>query len=275
MATVSTPRFDASTVAAALGLDTIEFLGAGAFGDTWHVVDTAVKILCVDGYPQDRVDREVAGLGRVDSPHVVKLLGTSTVSLGGAIRTVLTFNYVPGGDLAEPLEAGQRPDATEARELLQGLLVGVRDMHAADGTVHRDIKPQNVARRGGAWGDPVILDLGLAKAVTEPTVTLYPSRLGTSAYMSPEQLKGQRARKASDLFSVGVTVRHVITGEHPFYDLGAPVTWDQLVALTKNAPRSLPADMDSKVVEVLDVLVSHAQHDRGSAASALRRLEEI
>ena len=268
-----TPRYDAATVAAALGVATVEFLGAGAFGDTWRVADTAVKILCVDGYPQDRVDREVAGLGRVGSPHVVKLLGTSTVSLGGATRTTLTFDYVAGGDLAEPLEAGQRPDATEARELLQGLLAGVRDMHAADGTVHRDIKPQNIARRGGAWGHPVILDLGLAKAVTEPTVTLYPNRLGTAAYMSPEQLKGQRARKASDLFSVGVTVRHVITGEHPFYDLGATVTWDQLVALTKNAPRSLPADMDSKVVEVLDVLVSHAQHDRGSAVSALRRLE--
>jgi len=270
---VSAPRFDAATVAASLGVTSVRFLGAGAFGDTWRVADTAVKILCVDGYPQDRVDREVAGLGRVDSPHVVKLLRTGTVHLGGATRTTLTFDYVPGGDLAEPLEAGERPVADQARELLQGLLVGVRDMHAADGTVHRDIKPQNIARRGGVWGDPVILDLGLAKAITEPTVTVYPNRLGTAAYMSPEQMKGQRARKASDLFSVGVTVRHVVTGEHPFYDLGATVTWDQLIALTKNAPRPLPTDMDHKVVEVLDVLVSHAQHDRGSAASALRRLE--
>lgn len=270
---MSSPRYDAATFAAALGVASVDFLGAGAFGDTWRVGDTAVKILCVDGYPQDRVDREVAGLRRVESPHVVKLLSTGTVHLGGSDRTTLTFEYVPGGDLLKPLDAGELPDSSEARGLLHGLLVGVRDMHAADGTIHRDIKPQNIARRGGAWADPVILDLGLAKAVTEPTVTLYPNRLGTAAYMSPEQLKGQRARKASDLFSIGVTVRHLITGEHPFYDLAATLTWDELVALTKNTPHPLPAGLEPQVVEVLDVLVSHAQHDRGSAASALRRLE--
>lgn len=271
---MTVPRFDATEVATALGVDKVAFLGAGAVGDTWRVGDTAVKVLCVDGYPQDRVDREVAGLGRVESPCVVRLLATGSVELDGSPRTTLTFEYIAGGDLAGCLDTGQRPDAREARALLMRLLQGVRDMHAADGTVHRDIKPQNIALRGGVWEEPVILDLGLAKAVTEPTLTLYPARVGTAAYMAPEQLKGQRARKASDLFSVGATVRHVISGEHPFYDLGTAATWDELIAMTKAAPRPLPSTLDSTVAEVLEVPVSHQQHDCGSAASALRRLEQ-
>ena len=146
-------------------------------------------------------------------------------------------------------------------------------MHAAEGTVHRDIKPQNVALRDGRWDAPVILDLGLAKAVNEPTVTLYPARMGTAFYMSPEQLLGERARKASDLFSVGVTVRHAIAGTHPFYPASNSLTWDDLVRLAAQPPAPLPSDTDPKVVEVLDILVSHAQHERRSASSALRRLE--
>lgn len=270
---MSGPRFSDTTVAAALGVPQVTFLGAGSFGDTWQVGSTAVKILCVDGYPQDRVDREVSGLRRVNSDHVVKLLDTGTVNLGGKPRTTLTFEYVPGGDLQDPLDAGRRPSPAEARALLLGLLTGLRDMHSADGTVHRDIKPQNVALRDGRWDAPVILDLGLAKAVTELTVTQYPARMGTAFYMSPEQLTGDRARKASDLFSVGVTVRHVITGAHPFYPASDSLTWDDLIRLSGQPPAPLPADTDPKVVEVLDILVSVAQHERRSAGSALRRLE--
>lgn len=269
---VGAPRYDAAEVASALGVASVEFLGAGAFGDTWQVGDAAVKVLCVEGYPQDRVDREVDGLRRVDSPHVVRLLATGSVELGGKPRTTLTFEYVAGGDLADRMDAAERPDPDQARALLTGLLMGVRDMHEAESTVHRDIKPQNVALRDSDWAQPVLLDLGLARAVTEPTLTLYPQRLGTAAYMAPEQMRGQRARKASDLFSLGVTVRHVAGGEHPFYDLAQPATWDELIAATQQPPRPPPPGLDPEVVQVLDVLVSHAQHDRGSAASALRRL---
>jgi serine/threonine protein kinase len=268
----ATPRFTEATVTAALGVAHATLLGVGAFGDTWRVDDTAVKIICVDGYPADRVAREVDGLRRVDSEHVVKLLDTGRVELGGKARATLTFEYVEGGDLAGRISDGERPPALQARGLLQGLLMGVRDMHAADGTVHRDIKPPNVALRGGDWEDPVLLDLGLAKSNTETTVTVYPGFLGTAFYMAPEQLKGQRAKKAADLFAVGVTVRHAITGEHPFYDMAGSYTYAELDALTQQPPRPLPTELDDDVREVLDILVSYPQHARRSVSSNLRRL---
>lgn len=272
--TVSSARHNSAVVAAALGVSSVSFLGGGAFGDTWRCADRAVKIICVDGYPPERVAREVAGLTRVDSPHVVKLFEAGDVLLGGRPRPALSFEYVDGGDLQDRIDAGQRPNNAETEGLLVGLLTGVRDLHAADGTVHRDIKPSNVALRNGDWAQPVILDLGLARSTTESTVTLYPSLVGTTTFMAPEQLRQQRARKAADLFAVGVTVRALVCGRHPFYDPGVAYTFDEAVKKIESGPLSLPAGLSSAVVTVLDLLVKAPQHERGSATSNLRRLRE-
>ncbi len=267
------PRFEAGEVAAALGAPAVDFLGRGAFGDTWRVGDLAVKIICDHDYPADLVTREVGGLTRVNSPHVVKLRSTGTVSLGGKELTALTFEYVPGGGLDHKVSSGVRPSNTEAEGLLRGLLIGLRDLHGAEGTLHRDIKPENIALRDGDWTRPVILDLGLAKAITEETKTAYPQMLGTVPWASPEQLEGQRARKASDIFSVGATVRFAITGEHPFLEHGrryADLT--EVIAAISAGPKPLPTTVSAPLVAALDRMVSLAQNERGSVARNLRTM---
>lgn len=271
---MSAARYGATEVARALGVAEVEFLGAGAFGDTWRVDETAVKIICEDGYPPERVAREVSGLMRVVSLNVVKLLHSSAVELGGVARPALTFEYVPGGGLDTHMTSGVPAPAENVEGLLRGLLAGVRDMHAADGTVHRDIKPQNVALRAGDWDQPVILDLGLARATTDSTVTLYPGPIGTAPYMAPEQLKGQRARKAADLFAVGVTVHQAATGEHPFYDTTSTYTYDEALARIAAGPKPLPPTLPAPLVEVLGLLVKVAEYERGSAVSNLKRLDK-
>jgi serine/threonine protein kinase len=269
---LTTPRFDSATVAAALGVPDVSFLGSGAFGDTWRVDDHAVKVICVDGYPPVRVAREVAGLSRVRSPHVVQLIDTRTVSLGGKDVPALVFEYVPGGDLQQAIDGGRIPQPEDAQALLVGLLTGVSELHQADGTVHRDIKPANIALRNGAWDQPVLLDLGLARSSMETTVTVYPGLIGTTAYMAPEQLEGRRARKAADLFAVGVSVRAAILGRHPFYDSGSNYTIDEAIAKIAAGPVALPSDTSEPVRETLDRLVRSAEYERGSATSNLRRL---
>lgn len=267
------PRFDAGEVAAALGVSTVEFLGRGAFGDTWRVNGRAVKIICDDTYPHERVLREVNGLTRVDSQHVVKLYEAGTVDLGGTVRPALTFEYISGGGLDRKVAAGGRPSDAEARALLLGLLRGLRDLHSADGTVHRDIKPENVALRDGRWEAPVLLDLGLAKSMTEKTVTVYPGFLGTAPWASPEQLENQPARKSSDVFSVGATVRYAITGEHPFYEVGRKYTLDEALAAIEAGPKPLPPSVSSSLGSILDKMVRRVENERGSAASNLRKIE--
>jgi serine/threonine-protein kinase len=269
---MSTPRFSASEVAAELG-GPVALLGAGAYGDTWRRGGTAVKIICVDGYPTQRVNREVAGLRRVDSPYVVKLLDVYTVNLGGQERPALEFEYIAGGDVAARIESAEWPTADQALSMLRGLLVGVGDMHAT-GTVHRDIKPGNIGLRDGDWSRPVVLDLGLARGMDETTITVYPGHVGTVWYMAPEQLEGRPARKAADLFAVGVTVRQVLGHRHPFYDDGVSYTFDEAVVRIQQGPCDLPTGGLGRTIELLDRLVAAPEHERGSAMSSLRRLDD-
>ncbi|TDZ42385.1 Serine/threonine-protein kinase PrkC [Mycobacteroides franklinii] len=234
-----------------------------------------MKIICVDGYPPERISREVAGLSRVDSKNVVRLHEATTVTLENRVCPALVFEYVPGGDLQQRIALAQKPDVDDLSGLLIGLLKGVRDLHSADGTVHRDIKPANIALRDGHWREPVLLDLGLAKANSEPTVTVYPGLIGTTGFMAPEQLAGQRARKAADLFGVGVSVRATLLGKHPFYEPGSNYTIDEARVRITAGPLDLPPEITGATRDVLDRLISPAEYERGSATSNLRRLGVI
>lgn len=269
---MASPRFPAAEVAASLG-GPVTLLGAGAVGDTWRFGETAVKIICADGYPPERIAREVNGLTRVQSPNVVRLLDACTVTLGGRPRPALVFEYISGGDLAVRIRDRDWPAGSEAAALLSGLLAGVDDMHKA-GVTHRDIKPANIALRDGDWSRPVLLDLGLARSAGEPTITLYPTVIGTWRYMAPEQLQGRPARKAADMFAVGVTVRELLNHRHPFYDDGVDYPLPQAVDRIGQGPCPLPPGTASAVAELLDRLTAPAEYARGSARSSLRRLRQ-
>ncbi|MCD0486576.1 protein kinase, partial [Streptacidiphilus sp. ASG 303] len=73
----------------------------------------------------------------------------------------------------------------------------------------------------------MLLDLGLAKQLDSSTITVYPGHIGPYPYMAPEQLQGMRARKSADLWAIGVTVRELICGRHPFYEPGQAFTIDE------------------------------------------------
>lgn len=266
-----TPKYDDDAVLAAVGGSTASFLGKGSFGETWRVDDTAVKVITSDGYPTDRLAREVDGLNRVDSDHVIDLLAVRTIEIAGEVRSALVFEYIGGGDLQSRFDKGNWPSVDNALEMLRGLLAGVFDMHET-GTIHRDIKPANIGFRDHGWDKVVLLDLGLARSLDESTITMYPGLIGTARYMAPEQLAGKRARKAVDLFAVGVTVREAINQTHPFHAAGKPFMIDQAIRAIDAGPAPLTAMLDPKIVELLDRLVSPVEHERGSARSSLTRL---
>ncbi|MFC8362367.1 serine/threonine-protein kinase [Streptomyces griseorubiginosus] len=264
------PRFTPEEVARQLGTEAT-FLGAGAFGDTWKVGNEAVKIICTDDHSLARLEREVEGLRRVSSPHVVAFRGPITVRLGGKDRPGLKFEYIAGGDLEGRIVNGELLPSEHAEGFLRGLLNGVQALHKA-ATIHRDIKPANIALRHGRWQEPVLLDLGLAKQIDWSTITIYPGHIGTFPYMAPEQLVGQRARKAADLWAIGVTVRHALTGIHPFYDVNQRYTVDEAYSRLTQGPQPLPENCPKSVSAILDRLTSVVEHERGSVSSNLIRL---
>lgn len=265
--------FTEGDVMTALGATDIQYLGTGGFGETWRVNDYAVKI--IHRHSADRVDREVKGLGRVDHPNVVKLHAVETVSIGGADLLALRFDYVAGGDMQQALGRGEHLSVGGAPAFLEALLGGVRSLHTA-GVLHRDLKPGNIALRGGSWSEPVILDLGLARLVDLSSITTYPAVVGTLAFMAPEQILGRRVRKAADVFAAGLLTRMALTGEHPFLPPGVSVTdADQLLHRIEQGPAELPPGLPVGFAVLLDQMVSYVEHTRGSTTACLRALAEL
>ena len=258
-------------MAAALG-GPVAHLGSGAFGDTWRHGDTAVKIMCGEPLPPERLQREVGGLSRVSSPYVVRMDAIGRVELGGREYPALVFEYIEGDDVAKQIAGGRLPSPAEAEAFLRGLLTGVGHMHDKE-TWHRDIKPANVALRGDDWSRPVLLDLGLARGAEESTITAYGFAVGTRWYMAPEVLRGQPQRAAADLFAAGVTVREALRSRHPFYDPGTDLTPAEMIGRIALGPSPLPNGVPARVRDLLDRLTDSRKAPRGTAYSCLVRLD--
>ena len=266
-------QFTADQVARALGVPDAHYLGTGSYGETWRVVrsgrDEAVKIIHVDGYDEERLRREIEGYRRVSSPHVVGLLDVQVIEVAGQSRAAMTFQYVPGGDLQQAL-LGSRAEEDELRGLAVGLLLGVDALHTAD-LLHRDLKPANIALLDGDFARPVILDLGLTKLLDVESMTNYPSRIGTPLYMAPEQLRQERALRASDLWAVAVVLYEASTGRHPYLSPSEFVTFDELLARMQTPP----GDMDgipSDVARLITKCLSPQPYRRGTVRKAIEML---
>jgi len=158
----------------------------------------------------------------------------------------LVMEYLNGRTLAEILSLSPHMSMAEFEALCRQLLDGLDCVHA-NGIVHRDLKPANLMlTQGGVWK---LMDFGIARRVTA-NVTAGPA-LGTPDYMSPEQLVGEAATPASDLFTAGVLFYEALTGKLPFRD------WKLVERCTKVAPRvrelrpGVPAWLDEMVARCL------------------------
>ena len=192
-------------------------LGQGGYGDVHLGVPltgprVAVKLLNAnaarDAETVTRFKREADTAQRLEHPHIVRILDVGS-SRG---RHYIVMELIGGGSLRRLLE---RDTAPPARML--GVLGEVATALAfahAQGVVHRDVKPENVllTRAGRAK----VADFGLARAIDQSSLTTEGRIVGTAIYMSPEQVRGQRATAASDVYAVGVMLYEVITGARPF-----------------------------------------------------------
>lgn len=267
--------FSAEHVRAALQVEEAEYLGTGSFGEVWRAPfgdgNAAYKFIHAGGYQVGRLEREIDGYRRVDSPHVVRLFSVQETTIGDQRLPTMVFEYVPGCDLESAI-ARERPPADALRALVLGLLRGIDAMHAAE-VLHRDLKPANVALRDGAYLTPVVLDLGFAKLLDVESITLYPSLIGTTLYMAPEQLRQERALRASDLWAVGVIGYEAATGSHPFFAAGERIPMSEAFSRLQNKPTHV-ANAPADVADVILRCLEYVPYRRGTVARAISDLEE-
>jgi serine/threonine protein kinase len=160
----------------------------------------------------------------------------------------IAMEYVPGGTLKQRLvEGGALRPTTAAAVALQ--IADALDAAHARGIVHRHIKPQNVLLTVG--GNVKLADFGIAGAVPLTTGSRTNPVLGTPGHMSPEQASGEPVGPASDLYSLGVALYEMLTGEVPFEADTAVAA----VGKQPNGPPRSPRRLDPKVPERMDSLV--------------------
>lgn len=160
----------------------------------------------------DRFLREIGFLSRLNHPHITRLLDCGETSR--LVYYIMT--YVEGPTLREHLEKVGRASARETLRMARDVLDALAYAHG-EGIVHRDVKPDNIVLSPhGA----VLLDFGIARAVAEAgtdRLTRSGFSVGTSAYMSPEQVRGGHAiDHRSDIYSLGCVLFECLSGRPPF-----------------------------------------------------------
>ena len=156
-----------------------------------------------------RFRREALAAARLVHPNIVQVFDFGLDER--TRRNFIVMEFVDGQSCAEILrEQGRSPD--EAVEILAQSCRGLDYAHR-NGVVHRDVKPGNLLR--GREGMVKLADFGIAKAAEQSDITKVGSVLGTAAYLSPEQARGEPAGPASDLYALGVVAYQLLAGRLP------------------------------------------------------------
>jgi eukaryotic-like serine/threonine-protein kinase len=159
----------------------------------------------------------------------------------------MAMEYVPGGTLKKRINEGGPLDPREAAGIAWRVAEALGAAHERD-IVHRDVTSQNILL--GATGETKVGDFGIARAASAKTVTETNVVLGTAAYMSPEQARSERVGPASDLYSLGVVLYEMLTGELP-YKADDPIV--TAIKHLEEEPRR-PKELNPAVPEGLDAL---------------------
>ncbi|HEV8231176.1 MAG TPA: serine/threonine-protein kinase [Thermoanaerobaculia bacterium] len=234
-------------------------LGSGGMGEVWRARDTrrdqdvAIKVLSPEAVRDpDRMRRfamEAKAASSLNHPNILTIYEVGESDAGPYLAT----EYVDGDTVRRLLNDGPLPIA-RAVDITKQAAEGVAVAHAA-GIVHRDLKPENlmVTREGLVK----ILDFGLAKLLRPGEVseenalnighTATGMIIGTAGYLSPEQLRGEKASERSDVFALGVVLYEMATGDNPFRRNNAVDTFTAIL-------RDDPPPLDPKLGPVSDEL---------------------
>ena len=247
-------------------------LGSGGMGRVYRVRNVisdridAMKVLLPDLAGRQelaaRFLREIKLMASLNHPNIAALRTAFTADN----QLVMIMEYVEGTTLAERLEHGPIP-AAEAVNYIGQVLSALSYAHQQH-VIHRDIKPANMMLT--PQGVVKLMDFGIARAGEERSLTMTGTTLGSLGYMSPEQVKGEPTDARSDLYSVGVSLYEMVTGQRPFQSTS---DYSVMAAHVKEAPKppvEIQPGLPAALNEIILMAIAKDPAQRFQTADAFR-----
>jgi TolB-like protein/tRNA A-37 threonylcarbamoyl transferase component Bud32/lipoprotein NlpI len=216
----------------------LEKIGEGGMGEVYKAEDTKLKRtvalkflspeLIRDTDAKERFIQEAQAAAALDHSNICTVHEINEVRG----KTYITMAFVKGQNLKDKIKSGPFK-LDDAIGIITQIAAGLQEAHE-NGIVHRDIKPANIMITHK--GQAKIMDFGLAKLTGIEDITRSASIMGTAAYMSPEQAKGEKVDRRTDIWSLGAVLYEMIAGERPFK---GEVYQTVIYAILKEEPEAL------------------------------------
>jgi serine/threonine protein kinase len=243
--------------------ETAERLGTGGMSSVYKATDrilertVAVKILAEHLHDDERFvarfKREALAVAKLIHPNIVQVYDTG-VDEG---RHYIVMEYVEGRSGAQILQRQGPVEPEVAAEIGVQACAGLDYAHRR-GIIHRDVKPGNLMVVGGPVGGGEMIvkltDFGIARAIEQTRITQVGSVVGTAAYLAPEQVRGEEATPATDVYALGVVLYQFLTGRLPYE--GSSLA--ELAVRQQNEKPLPPSTYNGDVPETLGAAVLRA-----------------
>lgn len=238
-------------------------IGQGGFAVVYRGVDTetgqivAVKqlkheVIAVDPDIVARFAREGDALRRLNHPNIVKVLATEQQT----DESYVVMEFVGGGDLRDLLDNQRKADTVLPLQRVLEIALDLSDALTRAHRlriVHRDIKPANVLLAED--GTPRLTDFGVAHFSDSTRMTQSGTMIGTIAYLSPEACAGEDVDQRADIWSFGVMLYEMLTGQRPFQENNTAAMLTAILSKTPTPPsdlrREIPPELDTLVMQML------------------------
>src|SRR5215469_9624397 len=249
----------------------LELLGTGGMGRVFKVRNIfsdrieAMKVLLPNTADQkilaDRFIREIKVLAGLHHPNIAELRTALTINN----ELVMIMEYVEGTTLAARIQKGAIPYG-QALGYIEQMLSALSYAHKQH-IIHRDIKPSNMMLT--PEGVVKLMDFGIAQRVDQGDLTRTNTTVGSFAYMSPEQIRGETVDARSDLYSVGISLYEMVTGQRPFPSETAFAALQAHLETPPRPPTELRPDLPVAVSELILMAIAKDPAARFQSAEAL------
>jgi eukaryotic-like serine/threonine-protein kinase len=251
----------------------LKVLGAGGMGRVYQVRNVitdrveAMKVLLPEIGGQEEVAarflREIKVLAALNHPHIARLHTALTIDN----QLVMIMEFVEGQAISGRLGSGPIP-VPDALTYIDQVLDALSYAHQQH-VIHRDIKPANMMLTPD--GTVKLMDFGIARTESEPTLLTAPgSTLGSMNYMSPEQVKGERTDERSDLYSLGISLYEMVTGERPFHGDSSFSLMAAHINQAPTPPVELQPEMPAGLNQIILTSIAKSPAERFQSADAFR-----